>query len=149
MSNAKVMKIVGVSIASMFTVMQAFILYSSYVEANSNATHAYIDIGKVSCILVGIIFIILGNFMPKTKMNRVAGVRVSWSMYNDTTWMKSNRLGAVAMIIVGVLTIITTVFTKSSIAVIMLIIYLLVATVITLIYSYKVYKKELDKSNNL
>ena len=82
-------------------------------------------------------------------MNRVAGVRVSWSMYNYTTWMKSNRLGAVAMIIVGVLTIITTVFTKSSIAVIMLIIYLLVATVITLIYSYKVYKKELDKSNNL
>ena len=149
LSNAKVMKIVGVSMASMFTVMQGFILYSSYVEANSNATHAYIDIGKVSCILVGIIFIVLGNFMPKTKMNRVAGVRVSWSMYNDTTWMKSNRLGAVAMIIVGVLTIITTVFTKSSIAVIMLIIYLLVATVITLIYSYKVYKKELDKSNNL
>lgn len=142
LSNAKVMKIVGVSMATMFTVMQGFILYSAYAGAGSNATHAYIDMGKVSCILTGAMLVVLGNFMPKTRKNRIAGVRVSWSMYNDITWMKSNRFGAVAMIIAGLLTIITAVLAESGIAVIMLIVYLLAATSVTLIYTYKVYKKE-------
>lgn len=148
LSNAKVMRIVGVLMISMFTIMQGFILYSAYVEANSNATHIYIDIGKVSCILIGVMFIVLGNFMPKTKKNRIVGVRISWSMYNDITWMKSNRFGAVAMIMAGLLTVITTLFVKSGIAVIMSIIYLLAATTITLIYSHKIYKQELAKDNH-
>lgn len=148
LSNAKVIKIVGVSMASMFTVMQGFLLYSAYTEANAGATSAYIDIGKVSCILVGVVLMILGNFMPKTKKNHLVGVRVSWSMYNDTTWMKSNRFGAVAMVFAGALTIVTTVFVKAMMAVVMLTVYLLAATAITLIYSYKVYKIELSKNNH-
>lgn len=148
LSNAKVLKIVGVLMVAMFTAMQGFSLYSAYVEANSNATQAYADIGKISCILIGVMFIVLGNYMPKTKKNQIVGVRISWSMYNDTTWMKSNRFGAVAMIIAGILTIITPVFVNSNIAVILLLTYLLVAMAVTLVYSHKVYKDELSGSNN-
>ena len=90
-SNAKVIKIVGVSIAAMFTVMQGVILFGAYKEATAGAAHSAIDISKVSCILCGILFIVLGNFMPKTKKNHTAGVRISWSMYNDTTWIYKSR----------------------------------------------------------
>lgn len=65
--NAKVLKITGVSMATLSTAVQAFILYGAYVEANTDATHAHIDIMKVTCILVGAIILILGNFMPKQK----------------------------------------------------------------------------------
>lgn len=148
-SNAKVIKIVGVSMAAMFTVMQGVILFGAYKEATAGAAHSAIDISKVSCILCGILFIVLGNFMPKTKKNHTAGVRISWSMYNDTTWMKSNRFGAVAMIAAGLLTIATSVFTKAGVALAMTIAYLLIATIITLIYSHKIYKQELSKENRL
>lgn len=49
-ANAKVIKIVGVSMAAMFTIEQGFFLYSSYMEANNGAAYAYVDVGKVSCI---------------------------------------------------------------------------------------------------
>ncbi len=147
LSNAKVLEIVGVSMAVMFTVMQGFILYSAYAEASVNAAQAYVDIGKISCILIGVMLIILGNYMPKTKKNHMAGVRVSWSMYNDTTWVKSNRFGGVAMMIAGLSIIITTVFVRSAVAVVLLLAYILVAAVITLIYSHKVYKAELSKND--
>lgn len=142
LANAKVIKIVGVSMASMFTIEQGFYLYSSYMEANTGAAYAYVDLGKVSCILGGVLFFILGNFMPKSKKNHMFGVRVSWSMYNDTTWRRSNRFGGVVMMAAGLLTIVTTVFVKTSIAVVMMIVYLLAATVMTLIYSYRVYHAE-------
>lgn len=146
-SNAKVLKVVAISIAVMFGIMQGFSLYGAYIEANTNATHSYVDIGKVSCILLGVLFIVIGNFMPKTRKNRTVGVRVRWSMYNDITWMKSNRFGAVALIVAGLLTIVTAIFVNSMMAVLLLLGYLLAATAVTLIYAHKVYLVEISKEN--
>ena len=56
-SNAKVLGIVGLCMAAIFTVMQAFMLYGAYSEAVSGAAQWTVDIGKVSVILMGIIFI--------------------------------------------------------------------------------------------
>lgn len=90
--------------------------------------------------------VILGNYMPKTKRNHIVGVRVSWSMYNDTTWRKSNRFGGVSMMIAGLLIILTTLFVRASVAVALLLAYVLIAAAITLVYSRKVYKAECSKN---
>lgn len=79
-SSAKVLCVVGISQAIMFGIMHYFILYSSWIQANAGGEHAVIDIAKVSCILCGIIFIVLGNFMTKAKRNAVVGVRTVWSI---------------------------------------------------------------------
>ena len=147
-SNAKVLGIVGLCMAAMFTVMQGFILYGAHSEAVSGATQWTVDIGKVSVILMGIIFIVLGNFMTKTRINSTVGVRVSWSMYNDNTWRKSNRFGAFAIMFAGVLTIITAVLMKSSFGAAMVMLgYIIIASIITVIYAHKVYVQELELEN--
>ena len=144
-SNAKVISIVGIAMAVMYTVMQGVILYGSYTEAVSRAERQAVDIGKVSAILMGILFIVLGNFMTKTRINSTVGVRISWSMYNDNTWRKSNRFGAFAIMVAGVLTIITAVLLKNSFAVAMIGLgYILLASVITVIYARKAYKDEIE-----
>lgn len=115
-SAAKVLSIVGLSQAVMFGIMHYFILYSSYVQASTGGSKSTIDIAKVSCILCGIMFVVLGNFMTKAKKNSVVGVRTVWSMHNDNTWRKSNLIGAICIICAGLLTIITTVLqTESSV----------------------------------
>lgn len=143
-SNAKVLGIVGVSMAAMFTIMQCFALYGAYVEAETEAQAAAVDIGRISCILMGVIFIVLGNFMTKTRINGTVGVRISWSMYNDNTWRKSNRFGAFAFMITGVLTILTGLLVKNSLgATVISLGYLCMATIATVIYAHKVYKLEI------
>lgn len=145
LTNTTVLKITGVSMASLFTIMQAFILYGAYMDAHAGTAQSHIDILKVTCILIGLFLMILGNYMPKTKKNHVVGIRTSWSMYNDTTWMKSNRFGAFSLMIAGLLTIATAIFTHSVIAMVMMIAYLLVSVVVTIIYSHKIYQKEIKK----
>ena len=143
-SNAKVLGIVGLCMVAMYTVMQGFILYGAYNEVVSGATKWSVDIGKVSVILMGIIFIVLGNFMTKTRINSTVGFRVSWSMYNDNTWRKSNRFGAYAIMIVGVVTIVMTVILKNSFGAAMAAASaVLLASVITLVYAHKVYVQEI------
>ena len=141
-SNSKLLTIVGICMAAMFGVMHFVILYASCVQANAGINTMTLDIGKLTCTLAGIFFIIIGNFLPKTKLNSAVGVRTPWSMYNENTWRKSNRLGAWLMIIAGLLTILTTVFADGNISTILLIVYLIAASAVLIIYSKVVYDRE-------
>lgn len=141
-SSAKFLCIVGLSQAIMFGIMHFFILYSSWIQANTGSLQTPIDIAKVSCILCGVLFIVLGNYMTKAKRNAVVGLRTVWSMYNDNTWRKSNRFGAICIIVTGLLTIITTVYTSGMIGTACMLIYIIFATIVAVIYSKKIYDKE-------
>ena len=72
------------------------------------------------------------------------GVRVHWSRHNETTWRKSNRFGAIAFIIAGVLTILTAVFMKKSFAAAMMaVVYIILVSIASVAYAYRVYRKEI------
>ena len=144
-SNAKFLGIVGIAQALMFGCMHYFILYSSFKEAELGSSGA-VDIAKVSCVLCGLLFIVLGNFMTKTKKNGVAGVRTSWSMYNDVTWRKSNRIGAYCFMIAGILTVITTAFLDGVVSTVLMLIYVLIAAAVAVVYTKKVYEQEKEKN---
>ena len=142
-TNAKVLGIAGALMAVVFTVMQGFLLYGSFKEAVSGAEKQSVDIGRISVILIGIVIIVLGNFMTKTRINSAVGVRISWSMYNDTTWRMSNRFGAFALMIAGVAAIVTAVFMKNAFAAMMVTLgYVAAAVILTVIYAHKVYVQE-------
>lgn len=141
-SNSKLLTIVGICMAVMFGVMHFAILYASCVQANAGLSTMTLDIGKLTCTLAGIFFIIIGNFLPKTKVNSIVGVRTPWSMYNENTWRLSNRFGAWLLIIAGLLTILTTVVANGNISTIMLLVYLIAASVVLIIYSKIVYDRE-------
>lgn len=141
-SNSKLLTIVGICMAVMFGVMHFAILYASCVQANAGLSTMTLDIGKLTCTLAGIFFIIIGNFLPKTKLNSTVGVRTPWSMYNENTWRLSNRLGAWLMIIAGLLTVLTTVVADGNISTILLVVYLIAASVVLIIYSKIVYDRE-------
>lgn len=144
-SVAKVLGIVGISETVMFGVMDAFILYSSYVEASTGGSEATVDIAKISCLLCGMMLVVVGNFMTKAKKNAVVGIRTVWSMHNDNTWRKSNRVGAICVIAAGLLTIITSVFVNGNVSTILLLVYILLAAVIAVVYSKKVFDEECQK----
>lgn len=146
-NNSKLLCIVGISEAAMFGVMHFFSLYGACKIVASGSNHMAVDIPKIVCILLGIMFIVLGNFMPKSKKNATVGVRIAWSMYNDNTWRKSNRFGAVALIVAGLLTIVTTVFADGTVSTVLMLVYLILATVITVVFSKKVFddEKSLEK----
>ena len=148
-SNGKVLRIIALITITMFSIMQGFMLYGGYVEAISNATYASVDIGKVSCVLAGCVFVIMGNYMPKAKKNAMLGVRTAWSMHNDFTWMKSNRFGAVIFIITGVITVFSCFFVNGNVATIVMIANIIVASLIITLYSYSVYKKETSKGKTI
>lgn len=141
-SAVKVLYIVSIGETVMFSIMHFIMLYSSALQGYSGGEKQPINMAKVSCFLCGVLFIFLGNFMTKAKKNGAVGVRTSWSMYNDNTWRESNRVGAICLIVAGLLTVITTGLATATLSTIFMIIYILLTVVITSVYSARVYKRE-------
>lgn len=144
-TNAKVLGIIGIAMTVIFTVMHAFLLYGSYKGAVSGITRQITGVSKIVFILLGLVLIVLGNFMTKTRNNRFVGFRIKWSKYNDNTWRKTNRFGAFATIIAGIVTVFSAVLLNSILAMTIIAISVIVLSVIvTAIYSHKVYVQELE-----
>ncbi len=144
-TNTKVLNIVNLSVVILLTAILFLALYNAYVIGDSDSNNIDIDFLKITSILAGTLFIIIGNYLTKTKLNGVIGLRISWSMYNDNTWRKSNRFAAISIILVGVLTITTAAFANGIVSFIMMNVYTITAIIVMLIYAHKVYKEEISK----
>ena len=58
-------------------------------------------------LLSGVMFIIIGNYLPKTQANSVVGIRAPWINSNPDVWQKTNRLGGILFVTGGLISLIT------------------------------------------
>ena len=66
-----------------------------------------VDVGIIVSILFGLLFIILGNYMPKLQQNYTVGIRIPWTLNSTENWNRTHRLGGKMFILGGFLLIIT------------------------------------------
>lgn len=93
-------------------------------------------------IFLGIMLIILGNIMPKARLNSTFGLRTAWSMKNERVWQKSQRLGGIALVVGGIVTIIMMMFIKGLWSMLVLGAVIAAVLAISLIGSYRYYKQD-------
>ncbi len=146
-SNVKVLNITTWIILLLFFVMNIFFLYTAYSQVYPEKNLPEFDVMRAVAITMGITFIVMGNYMPKTRNNRNIGFRVHWTMYNDTTWNKSNRFASYVMMIAGVITIISAIFVKGIASTVIMLASLLISIPIMMIYAYIVYRDERKKDD--
>lgn len=98
-------------------------------------------------ILVGTLFIIIGNYMQTVKANWFMGIRTPWTLSSETVWQKTHRLGSKLFIIAGLVFFLTPFLGESHMAY-TLVIPAILAGLIPTIYSYFLYKKEQEERSN-
>lgn len=147
-SNLKVLKTTFIITSALFFALNCVVLYMTYCQIDNNGLQKQLDISKIPVILMGATFIIMGNFMPKTRMNGIIGFRCDWTMFNEYTWKKSNFFAAIGMIILGILTVLSGFIFDGFVGMIVMLCLLTVYVVISLIYAYFVYKNERDREDS-
>lgn len=97
-----------------------------------------VDMVRVIVVGVGVLFIVLGNVMPKTQPNWIAGIRLPWTLSDPVNWQATHRMGGLLMIAGGAAIVLTAILTghpMTLLAVTLIGVFLPVA--ITTIYSYR------------
>ena len=61
------------------------------------------NIGRLVTIGIGILFIIIGNYMSQIRHNYFIGIKTPWTLASEYVWKKTHRLGGIVFIISGIL----------------------------------------------
>ncbi|MBQ8413846.1 MAG: DUF1648 domain-containing protein [Clostridia bacterium] len=146
-ANIKVIDVISVITSLMFAVINGITLYASYSQLDGVSVKE-IDILKILTVVMGISFVLIGNFLPKAKNNRNVGFRLPWTRYSDVTWQKSNRFSGIAMVINGIVIALAGIIFSGKVAMIIMLLSLCIVLPILTIYAYTVYSEEVKKSND-
>lgn len=62
-----------------------------------------VNMGMVCCILLGLLFIVVGNVMPKARQNYTFGFRTPWALHDAENWRRTQRFAGWCMVGLGVI----------------------------------------------
>ena len=51
-----------------------------------------VDMTRLAGILVGLLFVIIGNYLPKCRQNYTIGIRIPWTLDDPENWNKTHRM---------------------------------------------------------
>lgn len=58
-------------------------------------------------VMIGGLFIAMGNYLPKIEQNRTFGIKIFWTLANEENWNKTHRLSGKVWVAGGVLVLAT------------------------------------------
>lgn len=99
-------------------------------------------IGIFTGVTVDIGLMLLGNYLPKVKRNYSFGCKTPWALDNDQNWRLTHRFGGVAMILAGMATVVSGLFSRQmgGAAVALLLAAVIGSSLATYAYSYLVFR---------
>lgn len=75
------------------------VFYLIYSKALGSTTNPSIFVSA----LLGLIFVMMGNYMPKLKVNHTVGIRLPWTLQSEDNWHKTHRLAGKLWVIGGLI----------------------------------------------
>ncbi|MBQ7340353.1 MAG: SdpI family protein [Clostridia bacterium] len=103
-----------------------------------------INVAFIVMLVLGALFIIIGNYIPKIRQNFSLGIKLPWTLNDEDNWVKTHRFAGVVWVIGGVIIMITSFLSNLF----LFIGITLALVIIPTIYSYVYYAKNKKDDKN-
>ena len=100
-----------------------------------------IDMARAVTVTLGLLFVGLGNYMPRLRSNWWMGIRTPWTLESEEVWRETHRVGGWAFVAAGLLVVIAGLLLEPGPRAWVTWIAFGTAVVIPLVYSYVAYRR--------
>lgn len=107
----------------------------------ANALGRNVSIERLIPIGVAVLFMVIGNLLPRTRPNWFIGIRTPWTLSSDRVWERTHRLGGHLFVAAGVVTLLTA-LVAPTVAIRVLISGAVIISVGLLAYSYFTWRQD-------
>lgn len=97
-----------------------------------------ISVEIIMQLVMGLMFMVIGNFLPKCKRNNTLGIKLPWTLNDDEIWNKTHRLTGRVWVFGGAIIAATAVFGNFIVSFAITMLMVLIPTV----YSYLLYRRK-------
>jgi uncharacterized membrane protein len=144
-SNVKVMKILFPILLTFMTFITWIPVYIGFQYNQPIKQPLEQSLIMILTFPLGLIFIIIGNYLGIIKKNRFVGIKTPWTLRNEHVWQRTHRFGSYSSVLGGLIIAIGSLvsyFTNSiKLSVLSLLFGIFIAAFVPMIYSYIIYRK--------
>lgn len=131
---------------NVFVALSLFMLGIQYIMIMAAYSVDFIQPDVLFQVMIGLLFMYLGNIFPKIKHNYFMGIKTPWTICNEENWTMTHRFGAKIWFVGGFLMVVMAVLPKQLRST-MMFIDMLVIILVPIIYSYIYFRKTRGKEN--
>ncbi len=103
---------------------------------------------KIMLVLVGIMFIVIGNYLPKCKQSYTVGIKLPWTLHDEENWNLTHRMAGKLWVASGFIMLLCMLL-PTNVMIVAMIAVLLVSTVVPAVYSYRLYRQKEKKEKEI
>lgn len=92
----------------------------------------------------GVMFLVLGNYMPKIRQNHTLGIRVKWTLENEENWNATHRFAGKVWVAGGLLCMVCALIPSIVVVLAAFVVLILVMALVPTVYSYRFYRRQLE-----
>lgn len=97
---------------------------------------------NIHFLLIGGLFIALGNYFQAVKPNYFIGIRTPWTLESEQVWRRTHRLGGILWIVGGILLIALALLPEWGMQQALYITVIALTVLIPVVYSFMIYRQE-------
>ena len=105
----------------------------------ANALGHAVHIETVTPLLVGLLMIVIGNYLPKTKQSYTMGIKLPWTLASEENWNRTHRLAGFLWVLGGAAMVLLTLL--GMLQIVPLLALIAVMVLVPTVYSYLLYRK--------
>lgn len=125
-------------LVAFMSVLSIFIIYISKNQKLSSPS--------MIVVLVGILFVFMGNYFKVIKPNYFIGIKTPWTLENEDVWKLTHLLAGKMWVIGGIVIVICSLIVPEDLNFYIFMSITAVISFVPLVYSYLIYQK--TKKNN-
>ena len=90
---------IKILLTTFMSILALFIIYAAKNQSFANPNYIV--------LLIGILYIILGNYFKTIKTNYFIGIRTPWTLENETVWKETHKLGGKMWFLGGIIVVVS------------------------------------------
>jgi uncharacterized membrane protein len=117
-----------------------------HVMAVAVALGAELQVSRLILIGIGVLFVVIGNYLPTVRPNYLMGIRTPWTLASDLSWVRTHRVGGRLFVVQGlVLIALGLAGAGAEVLAVAIIGAVVIELVVVFVYSYRVWKVDPEK----
>ena len=104
----------------------------------------FVAMPKMASLLMGSMFVVIGNYLPKVKQNYYMGIRLPWTYSDEENWNRTHRMAGKLWVAGGIVLLLNFFLGITGVEIAVLVIMMVVPTVYSWAFSRKKDKEKCD-----
>ena len=117
-------------------------LLTGYMTLATALEIELLDVNTLILIFLGVLFIVIGNYLPKCKQNYTIGIRVMWALEDEENWTATHRFASRLWVGCGVVILLLAFLPWAAAGLWISLGLVLAASLASVLYSYVYYRKK-------